>query len=80
VTRTTLDLDPIVLQRLKDRSRREGKSMGKLASELLARELTEKDVPFAAPPLNWPVQRMGALVDLKDKDGLYRILDEDSDQ
>ncbi len=30
-----------------------------------------------APPLDWPEQAMGALVDISDKDALRRVLDED---
>ena len=36
IMRTTIDLDPGVLRDLKARARREGKSLGRVASELLA--------------------------------------------
>ena len=76
MTRTTLDLDPSVMQMLRDRAKREGKSMGQVASEALAAALAE-EAP-ASPPFKWKSYHMGApLIDLEDKDALYRILDEE---
>ena len=48
--RTTLDLDPGVLRDLKARARREGRSLGRVASELLAAELAG-DRPVSTTPL-----------------------------
>ena len=39
MARTTLDLDPSVIEMLRERAKREGKSMGQVASEALARPL-----------------------------------------
>ena len=74
--RTTLDLDPAVLRELRRRGAREGKSMGQVASELLARAVAEdRDVP--APPFKWIVADLGVpLVDLEDKEAVRRVLDE----
>jgi plasmid stability protein len=74
VTRTTIDLDPSVLRELRARGAREGKSMGQLASELLAGALAEG--PAAAPPFAWTAKRMGALVDLEDDEAVRRAMDE----
>ena len=71
--RTTLDIDPSVLRELKFRQRREGKSLGQLASELLARALA--DEPAARPPFRFYSQPMGALVDLEDHDAVERALE-----
>jgi hypothetical protein len=72
--RTTLDLDQSVLDGLKARQRAEGKSLGRLASELLARALVS-DVPDVAP-LRWAAHSMGTpSVDLDDKDALWAALD-----
>ncbi len=71
--RTTLDLDPSVLQELKHRQQREGKSLGQLASELLARALAEEPTP--RPPFRFYSQPMGALVDLEDHDAVERALE-----
>ena len=76
--RTTLDLDGSVLSELRRRGRSEGKSMGQLASELLARSLREG----ADPPvleLQWRSDRLGEpLVDLEDKEAIRAVLDEDA--
>ncbi|MCY7344105.1 MAG: hypothetical protein LH603_20275 [Pseudonocardia sp.] len=74
--RTTLDLDGTVLHQLKERQRLEGKSLGQLASELLAKALAETaDAPQPAP--RWIAQPMHAHVDLEDRDALELLLGED---
>ncbi len=70
MTRTTLDLDPTVLDALRTRSRREGKSLGTVASELLAVALAATPEPR---PRGWQSQPMGALVDLEDKEAIQQI-------
>ena len=78
MARTTLDLDPSVLQELRRRSRREGKSMGQVASEVLAGALAERG-PRPAPPFEWISADLGQpRVDLEDKEALRAILDEHS--
>ncbi|MBF6619825.1 MAG: antitoxin [Patulibacter sp.] len=73
--RTTLDIDATVLRELKRRQQREGKSLGRLASELLAVSLAS-DAPADTPsPLTWTSRSMGARVDLDDKDALNAALD-----
>lgn len=73
--RTTLDIDATVLRELKRRQQREGKSLGQLASELLAVSLAA-DPPTDAPaPLAWTTRSMGSRVDLDDKDALDAALD-----
>lgn len=76
MARTTLDLDPAVLRELRRRGAREGKSMGQVASELLARAVSgDGDAPI--PPFTWIVADLGRpLVDLEDKEAVWRILDE----
>ncbi len=71
--RTTLDLDAGVLKALKQRRRTSGKSIGQLASELLAGAL-ETEQP-ARRKLGWRSARMGARVDLDDKEAVRRALD-----
>jgi hypothetical protein len=72
--RTTLDLDASVLRELKQRRRKSGKSIGRIASELLAEALEERD-PLPRRELQWRSARMGARVDLDDKEALRRALD-----
>jgi hypothetical protein len=75
--RTTLDLDPSVLHELRRRGERDGKSMGRVASEVLARALAE-DEP-ERPALAWISEDLGAArVDLEDKEAVRAILDGDS--
>ena len=73
--RTTIDLESPVLEELKKLQHEEGVSLGKLASRLLADALAfrRKKSP-KAPKFQWNSSRMGALVDLGDKDALYRVL------
>ena len=71
--RTTLDLDPSVLAELKRRRRREGKSLGRLVSELLAAQLEGDDLP-PPHPFSWHAQPMGARVDLDDAEAVRRAM------
>jgi hypothetical protein len=72
--RTTIDLDPTVLRALKARARREGKTLGRLASEVLSVALAAPE-PGPPEPLDWHSGSMGALVDLEDAEALRRALD-----
>lgn len=77
MTRTTLDLDATVLQELRDRATRDGKSMGVVASELLAPALAVAPEP-EPPPFEWISRHLGTpRVDLEDKDAVQAILDAD---
>ncbi len=73
--RTTIDIDGAVLRRLKERKRREGKTLGRLVSELLAAALREGDA-VAPHKLRWRSSRMDARVDLDDPEAVRRALDE----
>lgn len=72
--RTTIDIDPAVLRRLKERKRREGKTLGQLVSELLAGAL-RGETGSASRELGWTSRPMGARVDLEDKEAVRRALD-----
>ena len=75
--RTTLDLDSSVLHQLKEYQRRENKSLGQLASELLAKALADVSAASEPVPLAWTVQSMQARVDLEDRDAVQRLVDQD---
>lgn len=76
MSRTTIDLDPTVLRQLKARQRREGKTLGRLVSELLSTAMqADGDEPRAPAPLAWSSRPMRALVDLEDPEALRRALD-----
>jgi hypothetical protein len=60
---------------LRRRSKRERKSLGELASQLLARGLREEPSPQSRP-FSWVSGDLGApVVDLEDKDALDAVLD-----
>jgi plasmid stability protein len=76
MARTTLDIDPSILRQLRIRGKRERKSMGQVASELLASALTDSERPAAAK-LDWTTANLGTpRVELEDKEALRRVLDE----
>jgi hypothetical protein len=72
--RTTIDIDATVLRRLKERKRREGKTLGELVSELLVRALRDEGEPTRRE-LGWTSRPMGARVDLEDKEAVRRVLE-----
>lgn len=75
MARTTIDLDPSVLRELRRRGAREGKSMGRVASELLTRVLADR-AP-AAPTLAWDSDDLGPpRIDLEDPEAVRAALDE----
>jgi hypothetical protein len=76
--RTTIDIDDPVLKDLKRLQRREGKSLGRLVSDLLARALAEerRRAPAEPPPLTWTARPMRARIDLTDKDAVRDALDD----
>jgi hypothetical protein len=74
MARTTLDLDRAVLRELRRRGAREGKSMGQVASELLAVAIASPaDLP--APEFHWISSDLGTpLIDLEDPEAVRRAL------
>ena len=77
--RTTLDLDPTVLDQLRRRGAAEHKSMGQVASELLAGALAAPDRPPEELAFTWKTADLGLpRVDLADKEALNRVLDGDA--
>jgi hypothetical protein len=76
MARTTLDIDATVLAQLRRRAAAEGKSMGRTVSELLAPALQEPVERAELAPVRWPARGMGLpLVDLEDREALWRVLD-----
>jgi hypothetical protein len=73
--RTTLDLDPGVLRELKRRKRSSGRSIGQIASELLAGAIGKPESTPHASPIPWRSARMGARVDIDDKEAVRRALE-----
>ena len=78
MTRTTLDIEAPILEELRELQKKEGRSLGKLASELLAEGLSaRKERKKKSPPeFKWISRDMGpALIDIEDKDALWAVLD-----
>ena len=75
--RTTLDIDASVLRELKEESARRRKSMGAVASELLARSLVTEKKDAVVPEFWWPVMSAPMLVDIDDKEALWAMFDEE---
>jgi hypothetical protein len=77
IMRTTIDLDPTVVKELKRRSKGAGKSMGQVASELLATSLREQaGGPRNPKGLTWIAKDLGRpRVDLEDKEAVRALID-----
>ena len=73
--RTTLDIDASVLRELRRRQQHEKKTLGQLASELLARALADEGADEPPAPLAWTSKPLGLKVDLEDKHAVWDILD-----
>ena len=77
MARTTLDIDTPVLEELKRMQKREGKTLGRLVSDLLARALADRASRTSEPgPIRWISKDMKPRVDIDDKDALWSALDE----
>ena len=75
MTRTTLNLDASVMRELRRRGKREHKSIGELASQLLAREL-RAEAGIRPRPFAWVSGDLGKpAVELEDKEALAALLD-----
>ncbi len=76
--RTTIDIDDPILKDLKRLQRREGKSLGRLVSDLLALALAtqQRSSQSAAPVFKWIARPMHARVDLADKHVLLDAMDD----
>lgn len=74
--RTTVDIDDVILRDLKRLQQREGKSLGRLISDLLAQAL-QKRKSAKTPPKSarWITKAMGSRVDLADREALYRAME-----
>jgi hypothetical protein len=75
--RTTVDIDAPILREIRALQKREGRSMGKIISQLLAEGLSRRRSPLKAPNFKWVSRPMRPLVDLADKEALYAVLDRD---
>lgn len=75
--RTTLDIDDPILKDLKRLQKQEGKSLGRLVSDLLAEVLGQRRARARRrPPFRWISRPMHARVDLDDHDAVLDAMDE----
>lgn len=75
--RTTVDIDGPVLEDLKRIQEREGKSLGRTVSDLLAEAISRYGERRKKPkPFDWISRPMKARVDLADKEALRAAADE----
>ena len=76
--RTTVDIDDPILRDLKRIQQKEGKSLGRLISDLLARALGErKSETASSKPARWISKAMGRRVDLADREALYAAMEQE---
>ena len=76
--RTTVKIDDPILKDLKKIQQREGKSLGRLISDLLAQALGErKSAKSATRPAQWISRAMGARIDLADREALYAAMEQE---
>jgi hypothetical protein len=74
--RTTIDIDAPILKDLKRLQRREGKSLGRLVSDLLAQSLASSRSPIEErPAFRWASRPMAARLDLTDKQAVLDAMD-----
>ena len=74
--RTTIDIDDPILKDLKRLQRQEGKSLGRLVSDLLARALATERRTSPPPAFRWLAKPMRARVDLADQHALLDVMDD----
>jgi hypothetical protein len=75
--RTTVDIDGPVLREVKAVQAAERRSLGRVVSDLLAVALRQRAFAAGQPrqPLRWESKRMGARVDIADRDALYEAME-----
>jgi hypothetical protein len=71
--RTTVDIDDPILKEVKALQAREGKPLGRLISDLLARALHQerRTARQERGQPAWICRAMGSRIDLEDKEALY---------
>lgn len=75
MSRTTINIDPTVLQQVKRLARSQGKTLTQVVSELLAIALASHGRDAPASELSWKAKPMRPRVDLEDKEAVYEALE-----
>jgi hypothetical protein len=77
--RTTLDIDDPILKEVKSLGKKEGKSLGRIVSDLLARGLRARDAAGKErKTLRWITRPMASRVDLADKEAVYAAMEREA--
>lgn len=76
--RTTVDIDDPVLKDLKKLQKKEGKSLGRLISDLLAQAIGDrKSAKAHRRSIQWISKDMGARVDVADTEAVYSAMEKE---
>ncbi|MGH7320606.1 MAG: antitoxin [Candidatus Rokuibacteriota bacterium] len=76
MARTTVDIDTPILRDLKRLQKQEGKSLGRLISDLLAEALARRRSAKRQPSsFGWVSRPMHARIDVSDRETLYAALE-----
>jgi hypothetical protein len=75
MARTTVDIETPILEEIKKFQKKDGRSLGRIISQLLAEALGNRKAKTKNLQLKWTSRPMKALIDLSDKETMYRILD-----
>ena len=75
MARTTVDIETPILEEIKRFQKKDGRTLSRIISQLLAEALVNKKAKTTLPTIKWTSRPMKALINLSDKDTLYRILD-----
>ncbi len=75
MARTILNLADPILDELKRLQKKEKRSMGDLASKLLAEAIAAREEKPESSKLRWKSKSMRVRVDLRDKEALNAVLD-----
>lgn len=77
IMRTTIDIDDPILKEIKRLQQSEGKSLGRLVSDLLAQALADIRQPAqSTPTLQWVTKPMQARLELTDKQAMLDAMDD----
>jgi hypothetical protein len=71
----TIDIDDRIFLKLKELQRRDGRSLGRLVSDLLAQTFSTEAVPEATSQrFVWISKPLGPRIDLEDKDAIRNAM------
>ncbi len=74
--RTTVDIDDPILKEVKSLGKKEGKSVGRIVSDLLASGLkAHRSAPKGRKAAGWITRPMTSRVDLADKEAVYAAME-----